>query len=183
MSDRLVTRRCGTASNRPQVRPTAGAQGHARTAGGRGRVRLLALAALFSCASALAEAPRAPDVDLAALPPVVSDGNPGNPYRNDPGAVLAVGESAYAQACARCHGQDATAPGPAADLRLVGRYCNRVAEGALRNRCRDDADAYFSKTVRDGKVRLGIRHMPAFEDVIPPDLTWAIQSFIESRRK
>jgi mono/diheme cytochrome c family protein len=123
-----------------------------------------------------------PDVDLARLPPIASGHRDANPYRGNP-AAIEIGRTAYAQACARCHGVDATQIGPAADLRRIGGYCGRLTDPALRERCVRDADAYFGKAIREGRVRLGIRHMPAWADRMPAPLAWAIQSYVESRRE
>jgi mono/diheme cytochrome c family protein len=44
-----------------------------------------------------------------------------------------------------------------------------------------DNDAYFSKTVRQGKTIVGVVHMPAWEAALSQELIWAVQTFIESR--
>ena len=44
-----------------------------------------------------------------------------------------------------------------------------------------DNDTYFSKTVQQGKVIVGVMHMPPWKDVLSQELVWAIQRFIESR--
>ena len=31
-----------------------------------------------------------------------------------------------------------------------------------------------------GKVKVGVRHMPAWDGVLKPELVWAIRSFLES---
>ena len=93
-----------------------------------------------------------------------------------------AGEAAYAQACARCHGADAsTNAAPAPDLRNLDRGCRRIADPALKARCQADNDAYFAKTVRQGKVILGVTHMPPWQGVLSQELAWAIQVFVESR--
>ena len=106
----------------------------------------------------------------------------GNPHRGDPQRI-ATGEAAYAQSCARCHGEDASKPGPAADLRLIGRYCGRLDDAGLKQRCMLDADAFFLTSVEEGKVRLDIRHMPAWKGQLSIDQVWSIQAYVESRRK
>ena len=121
------------------------------------------------------------DVSADLLPPLSDQETNVNPYRGNPD-VLETGRLAYAQACAKCHGEDAIRPGPAADLKLVGRYCGRVEAPDLKARCIEDADYYYLKTLREGKVRLGVRHMPAWGDSMDKRLAWAIQAFIESAR-
>jgi hypothetical protein len=106
------------------------------------------------------------------------------PYRHQPAAAeaVAIGRDAYNQACARCHGVDAsTNAAPAPDLRKLDRGCRRIAEPALKARCQADNDAYFARTVRQGKVILGVTHMPPWQGVLSQELAWAIQVFIESR--
>jgi mono/diheme cytochrome c family protein len=44
-----------------------------------------------------------------------------------------------------------------------------------------DNDHYFKKIVQDGKVVVGVRHMPAWRDALLQEDVWAIQAFIESR--
>jgi len=56
-----------------------------------------------------------------------------------------------------------------------------VRDPGLRQRCLQDANHYFRKSVLKGKTKVGIEHMPAWEDVLTPELVWAIRSFVESR--
>lgn len=105
-----------------------------------------------------------------------------NPLRGD-AASIDTGAVLYAQSCARCHGEEATQPGPAANLRLIGRYCGRLDDPALKQRCTEDADAYFLKSVEEGKVRLDVRHMPGWKGQLSTAQVWAIQAYVESRRK
>lgn len=141
-----------------------------------GRPRSAALAGLAALLLAAAQACTLP----ASAPD--SKAERGNPLRGDPQRI-AAGAAAYAQSCARCHGEDATRPGPAADLRLIGRYCGRLDDPGLKQRCLLDADAWFLKSVEEGKVRLGIRHMPAWKRQLSTELIWSIQAYVESRRK
>jgi len=125
-----------------------------------------------------------------AIPPSVSpDGLPllgqvwlaENPYRGNSAAV-AIGQQAYNQACARCHGADAsTNAAPAPDLRQLNRFCKRIGDTELNAACMRDNDAYFSKTVRQGKIIVGVTHMPPWQGVLKQELAWAIQVFVESR--
>ena len=131
-----------------------------------------------------AEVAQAPQVDAAALPALGKTWLAANPYRGQAAAetALALGQAAYNQACARCHGVDAsTNAAPAPDLRNLDRGCRRIADPTLKARCQADNDAYFAKTVRQGKVILGVTHMPPWQGVLSQELAWAIQVFIESR--
>ena len=126
----------------------------------------------------------APDVGLGQLPRLGSEWQAANPYRGTAAAAEAqtLGRAAYNGACARCHGADAsTNAAPAPDLRNLDRSCRRIADAELKAWCQRDNDAYFIKSVRQGKVILGITHMPPWEGVLKQELAWAIQVFIESR--
>ncbi|WP_298604113.1 c-type cytochrome [Zoogloea sp.] len=126
----------------------------------------------------------APDVSTAGLPALGTQWLSANPYRNQPAAAeaRAIGRDAYNQACARCHGVDAsTNAAPAPDLRNLDRGCRRIVDPALKARCQADNDAYFARTVRQGKVILGVTHMPPWQGVLSQELAWAIQVFVESR--
>ena len=140
------------------------------------------LFALLLAGPALAnEVAVAPAVDPDGLPPLGAEWLAANPYRGNPQAVR-LGQVAYNQACARCHGADAaTHAAPAPDLRKLNRYCRQVADPAMNAACLRDNDAYFAKTVRQGKTIVGVIHMPAWEGVLKQELAWAIQVFVESR--
>ena len=148
--------------------------------------RLLALAVF---AGMLATTPAvaqdvavAPDIDTSGLPPIEDKSTDYNPYRGN-ADVLAVGRDAFNQVCARCHGIDADASRmPAPDLRRVGVGCTRLVPGKWKRRCESDADFYFKQSVEEGKVKVGIRHMPRWKDVLSTELIWAIRSFVESAR-
>lgn len=131
-----------------------------------------------------AEVAQAPQVDAAALPALGKTWLAANPYRGQAAAetALALGQAAYNQACARCHGADAsTNAAPAPDLRNLNRSCRRIDDAELKAWCLRDNDAYFAKTVRQGKVIVGVSHMPAWEGILPQELAWAIQLFIEQQ--
>ena len=133
-----------------------------------------------STASALSMDAQAPAVDTAGLAELTEPWPEENPYRGNPVAA-AVGRAAFNQACAVCHGQDADgARSPAPDLRRLGRACKQVQDPGLRRRCMQDVDVHFRDSVRRGKVKVGVRHMPAWDRVLKPELVWAIRSFIES---
>lgn len=140
----------------------------------------LGLAFILAPHPLLAEESATPVLEIPALSSLGSEWRPENPYRGDARAA-AAGKSIFAQACQRCHGVEAGGRGPAPDLRLLGKYCRRVADQELRSTCLRDADDYFRRSVLFGKVRLGIVHMPAWKDVLSQEMVWAVRSYIESR--
>lgn len=144
---------------------------------------LVTAMAVLLAASALAdEVVVAPTVLPDGLPPLGETWRSENPYRGNPEAV-AIGQKAYSQACARCHGADAsTNAAPAPDLRNLNRFCRRISDAELNAACMRDNDAYFARTVRNGKVIVGVTHMPPWQGVLKQELAWAIQTFIESRK-
>jgi len=121
-----------------------------------------------------------PRVDTSALPAAPLPWPDENPYR---GIALAavIGRDAFNQTCAVCHGPDADASkSPAPDLRRLGRTCKRVRDTTLKQRCLQDVDVYFRNSVLKGKVKVGVRHMVAWEGILTPEVIWAIRTFIES---
>lgn len=145
------------------------------------RCCLLLLALICAGQVVALEIAVAPLVDQSGLPVLGADWLKTNPYRTNVRAIE-VGRSAFNQSCARCHGLDASsAAAPAPDLRQLNRYCLKIGDGVLRVACMADNDAYFSKTVQQGKVIVGVMHMPPWKDVLNQELVWAIQVFIESR--
>lgn len=129
-----------------------------------------------------AEVAVAPVLDRTGLPSLGDTWLKTNPYRGHPRAIE-VGQSAFNQSCARCHGHDANTAGgvPAPDLRRLNGYCRRIANPILQVACLTDNDQYFKKSVLYGKTVVGFVHMPAWKDVLIQDDIWAIQAFIESR--
>lgn len=141
----------------------------------------LSMAALPLAANEVAVAPQ---IDASRLPALGATWLAANPYRQLAAAddALAIGRDAYNQACARCHGADATTnAAPAPDLRNLNRSCRRIADTELKAWCLRDNDAYFAKTVRQGKIIVGVTHMPPWDGVLKQELAWAIQMYIESR--
>jgi len=141
-------------------------------------------AILLALAASASETAVAPQVIADQLPPLADGWLAANPYRGQAAAAdaVAIGRDAFNQACARCHGADAsTNAAPAPDLRNLNRGCRRIADAELKAWCLRDNDAYFAKSVRGGKVIVGVTHMPAWEGVLKQELAWAIQLFIESR--
>ena len=139
-----------------------------------------AVAMVTSTATAAAAAV-APVLDRSSLAPLGDVWRDGNPYRGNLAAIK-VGQSAFNQSCAACHGVDADTSGgvPARDLRQLNRYCRSIANPVVQTACMADNDQYFKKMVQEGKVVVGVRHMPAWRDVLLQEDVWAIQAFIES---
>lgn len=136
---------------------------------------------LFAALAVANEVAIAPTVSPDGLPPLGNTWLAENPYRGNPAAIV-TGQQAYNQACSRCHGADAsTNAAPAPDLRLLNRFCKRISDAELNAACMRDNDAYFAKTVRKGKIIVGVTHMPPWDGVLKQELAWAIQTFIESR--
>ncbi len=145
------------------------------------KLLVVLFAAFLSSLAAANEVAIAPTASADGLPPLGATWLSENPYRGNPLAP-AIGQQAYNQACARCHGADAsTNAAPAPDLRNLNRYCRRIADAELNAACMRDNDAYFAKSVRHGKVIVGVIHMPPWQGVLKQELAWAIQTFIESR--
>ena len=146
---------------------------HARTSG------LLAapMAMLFSLCVGQATLAAPPVAEPTAPAAPV----PGNPYRGDP-AAIEPGHQAYNTHCASCHGMNASQPTPdAPDLRRLNSFCNRLREPALKTHCLSDVDTHFLNSVHEGKVRAGVRYMPAWKGVLSDQTVWRIRSFIESQ--
>ncbi|RTL30716.1 MAG: c-type cytochrome [Rhodocyclaceae bacterium] len=147
--------------------------------------RLLAIGVLLgaSLASANEVADTSIVVDTSALPAITGAAGDANPYRGNPRAAD-IGRHAFNRACARCHGPDADNKGQVGpDLLKLDRACSRIADPAIREMCIADNDQYFLKSVQYGKTRVGVVHMPAWKDVLPPAAIWTIRTFLESRSR
>lgn len=109
-------------------------------------------------------------VDTSALPPV-EEGLYENPYRELTGAefekVLAFGDSAYNQNCARCHGLGAVSGGLAPDLRHL--------------EAEEYGDDWFMERYRNGYTQNGITRMPGFGELFGEEAGWAIRLYVETR--
>lgn len=95
-----------------------------------------------------------------------------NPYRKpspEYEKAVVIGESAYTQNCARCHGLEAISGGIAPDLREL--------ESDF------DGDEWFQYRVRNGAVRDGAVYMPKMADYLSQEALWAIRTYVESRRE
>jgi cytochrome c-550 PedF len=102
-----------------------------------------------------------------------------NPYRGNKQAI-GIGDSAYAQNCARCHGLQAISGGIAPDLRQLDRDCLIQKDETKKQACYKEMDGYFASSVRKGKVRNGAVYMPPFEGIFSQEAVWAIKSYLES---
>ena len=90
-----------------------------------------------------------------------------NPYRGKPDYGLAqkIGDHAFNQNCARCHGLGAVSGGIAPDLRQLVPI---------------DDDEYFLGRVMSGSVRDGVTYMPPFGEVLSQEAIWAIRSWLDT---
>jgi cytochrome c-550 PedF len=120
-------------------------------------------------------------VDTKSLPALGKDYKTSNPYRGNKDAIV-VGDSAYNQNCARCHGLQAISGGIAPDLRKTDADCFGLRDAAKLQGCVDEIDDYFATSVRRGKVRNGAVYMPPFEDTLQQEAVWAIKAYLETRR-
>ncbi len=111
------------------------------------------------------------EVDNAGLPDVGEEWLTENPYRDGGAEVwtraIEVGESAFTQNCARCHGLGAISGGLAPDLRML--------------EASDYDDEWFTERFINGATQDGITKMPAFGDVLSQKTAWAIRTYIETR--
>jgi cytochrome c-550 PedF len=133
-----------------------------RTALAAGAVLVLALTA----GKALAHGDVVPQaVDTSKLAALGASWREANPYRND-GDAIRIGDSAYNQNCARCHGIGAVSGGIAPDLRALPLG----AEG----------DEFFIQRIRNGVSRNGAVYMPPFEGTLTQEAMWAIRAWLET---
>ncbi|TYC87443.1 cytochrome c-550 PedF [Novosphingobium sp. BW1] len=139
-----------------------------------GRAALVAAAAIASLTagtSLLAHGNVTPQaVDTSALPDIDEGGNENwiaeNPYSGNAKAI-AIGESAYGQNCARCHGLEAISGGIAPDL----RYLELGPSG----------DEWFVERYRNGSSHDGKVYMPPFGEVLGQKAGWAIRAWLETK--
>jgi len=112
-------------------------------------------------------------VDTKGLESVGEDWAEENPYRLKGGEqyelAIKIGDSAYNQNCARCHGLGAVSGGIAPDLRLL--------ESDL------DGDEWYIQRVRNGYSQNGAYKMPPFELIMNQEAMWAIRSYVENQPK
>jgi len=104
-------------------------------------------------------------VDTTGLKNLGSDWRASNPYRKDKTAIR-IGDSAFNQNCARCHGLGAISGGIAPDLRYLPLA--------------DEGDEIFLQRIRKGSTRDGRVYMPPFEGTLSQEAMWAIRSWLET---
>jgi cytochrome c-550 PedF len=104
-------------------------------------------------------------VDTTGLKNLGADFLAANPYRKDKAAIR-IGDSAFNQNCARCHGLGAISGGIAPDLRYLPLG--------------DEGDEIFLQRIRKGSVRDGRVYMPPFEHTLSQEAMWAIRTWLET---
>ena len=108
-------------------------------------------------------------VDTSALPDIEAGNDTwlaANPYSGNAKAIE-IGESAYGQNCARCHGLQAISGGIAPDL----RYLELGSSG----------DEWFVERYRNGSSHDGKVYMPPFGEVLGQKAGWAIRAWLETK--
>ncbi len=140
---------------------------------------LVGAAAIVFSTAVLAHGDVTPQaVDTSSLQSLGDSWKAENPYRGNKPAIK-VGESAYTQNCARCHGIDAISGGIAPDLHMIDRDCMGMAH---KDACIKEIDEYYANTVRKGRVRNGAVYMPPFEGILQQEAVWAIKAYLETKR-
>jgi cytochrome c-550 PedF len=104
-------------------------------------------------------------VDTTSLKQLGEEWQSANPYRENADAIR-IGDSAFNQNCARCHGLGAVSGGIAPDLRYLERG--------------DEMDEFFIGKVRNGVTRNGAVYMPPFEGTLTQEAMWAIRAWLET---
>ncbi len=107
-------------------------------------------------------------VDTSALPEIGEAWLEKNPYSGN-GKAIEIGQSAYGQNCARCHGLDAQSGGIAPDLRYL--------------ELGDSGDQWFAERFRNGASHDGKVYMPPFGDVLGQKAGWAIRAWLETKHE
>ncbi|MFZ6773345.1 cytochrome c-550 PedF [Undibacterium sp. SXout7W] len=120
-------------------------------------------------------------VDTKTLPTLGEQWREENPYRSNKEAIR-VGDSAFAQNCARCHGLQAVSGGIAPDLRMLDRDCLTQKDENKKKACFKEVDGYFSMSARRGKTRNGAVYMPPFEGILNQEAIWSIKAYLETVR-
>lgn len=145
--------------------------------------RILAIVGAMAAAAAMAHGNMTPQaVDTSMLPQLGADWRNENPYRNNQDAIR-VGDAAYNQNCARCHGLDAVSGGIAPDLRKLDNDCASIADAKKKAACAQEIDQYVLETVRHGRSRNGAVYMPPFEGTFTQEAIWAVKAYLETRRE
>ena len=108
-------------------------------------------------------------VDTSALPDITGGNDTWvqhNPYRGNAKAAE-IGEAAYGQNCARCHGLQAMSGGIAPDLRLL--------------ELGDSGDEWFVQRYHHGSSHDGKVYMPPMGEVLGQKAGWAIRTWLETK--
>lgn len=131
------------------------------------RIGVIALALFAPAGLVLAHGDVTPQaVDTTSLPQLGDEWLEANPFRADETAIK-IGDSAYNQNCARCHGLGGISGGIAPDLR-------KLMPGD------DYDDEFFIQKVRNGVTRNGAVYMPPFEGILTQEAMWAIRAWLET---
>ncbi len=108
-------------------------------------------------------------INIEGLEPLGEEWLERNPYSGNETAIK-IGEAAYGQNCARCHGLQGISGGINPDLRKMKHDA--------------EDDAWYVMRVRKGSVRNGITYMPIFaaSDGGPfsQEALWSIWAWIET---
>ncbi len=107
-------------------------------------------------------------VDTSKLPDIGETLLTKNPYRGNAVAIK-IGESAYGQNCARCHGLEAISGGIAPDL----RYLDKGEAG----------DEWYMERYHKGAVRDGKVYMPPMGDTLGQKAGWAIRAWLDTKHQ
>lgn len=107
-------------------------------------------------------------VDVSTLRPLGDKLLDENPYRGDPEAIR-VGDSAYMQNCARCHGLQGISGGMSPDLRLI--------------EIDKENDKYYLSVTLKGRTRNGKVYMPPYQETMAQEAIWAIRAYTDSLPK
>jgi cytochrome c-550 PedF len=107
-------------------------------------------------------------VDTHTLPEIGDQWLQHNPYRGN-AAATKVGESAYGQNCARCHGLDAESGGIAPDLRYL--------------EIGDTGDEWYIQRFQHGSSHDGKVYMPPMGEVLGQKAGWAIRTWLETKHQ
>lgn len=127
---------------------------------------LLAVVLALASTAAFAHGDVVPQaVDITGLQKLGAEWQAANPYRENKTAIR-IGDSAFNQNCARCHGLGAVSGGIAPDLRYLPQG--------------DEGDEIFLQRIRKGAVRDGRVYMPPFEETLSQEAMWAIRAWLET---
>jgi|TARA_B100000780_G_scaffold257299_2_gene207055 cytochrome c-550 PedF len=136
------------------------------------RSAMLAVLTLVT-ANAMAHGDVTPQaVDTSELPQLGDEWLKTNPYTGNELAIK-IGDSAYNQNCARCHGLEVISGGITPDLRKLNDEFEFFSQ--------EEADGWFMTRIRNGAVVDGRVYMPPFEGILSQEAMWAIKAYIETR--